>query len=211
MVVVSLKVETGAEPIPSVLRIGLSDGSLFSFKIPYLPAELQGEDFFSPGRELSSGEEEACRFAAACYRTERAALRLVARAEQTCRGIAHKLELRGFAASCVQAVVSRLEDLEILDDERYAALWLHARLARSASEGPRKLLAALRRRGIQSGAAEAALKKVLDFQTESALLRGYLKKNLPRAPQNDNFLRKQLKYEGFSVPVIEAVWEGEET
>jgi SOS response regulatory protein OraA/RecX len=204
-----MTVETISEPSPSVFRIGLSDGSLFSFLVSYLPAEFQKEGFFSPGRDLSSAEEEACRFAAACYRTERAALRLAARAEQTCRGMAYKLELRGFASPCIQAVVSRLEGLEILNDERYAALWLHSRLARTA-EAPRKLLTALRRRGICSGDASAALQKVLDFQAESALLKGYLKKNHPHVPPNDSFLKKQLKYEGFSVSVIEAVWEGEE-
>ncbi|MDR0589276.1 MAG: recombination regulator RecX, partial [Spirochaetaceae bacterium] len=197
MTVVSLKAGTAAEPSPLVLRIGLADGSLFSFKLPYLPAEFQDEGLFSPGRDLSSAEEEACRFAAACYRTERAALRLVARAEQTRRGITHKLEIRGFAPSCIQAVVSYLTDLEIVNDERYAVLWLQARLARSV-EAPRKLSAALRRRGIGSRVADGALKRVLDFQTESALLRGYLKKQGAPAPGTESFLKKQLKYEGFS-------------
>ncbi|MFP3090075.1 RecX family transcriptional regulator [Treponema sp. TIM-1] len=209
MTVVSLKVGTAVESTPSVLRIGLSDGSLFSFKLPYLPAEFQDESVFSPGRDLSPAEEESCRFAAACYRTERAALRLVARAEQTCRGITHKLEIRGFIPSCIQAVVSYLTDLEIISDERYAVLWLHARLARSV-EAPRKLLAGLRRRGISSRVAEGALKRVLDFQTESALLRGYLKKKHAPDLQTDRFLKKQLKYEGFSPSVIEEVWEEEE-
>jgi regulatory protein len=181
---------------------------LFSFKLPYLPAELRGEGFFSPGRELSSAEEDACRFAAACYRTERAALRLVARAEQTCRGMARKLELRGFTAPCIAAVVSYLAGMEILNDERYATLWLRSRLARSA-EGPRKLLAGLRRRGISSGAAWGALQAVLDFEAESALLKRYLKKNRPPAPKQDAFFKKRLKYEGFSPEVIEAVWEEE--
>lgn len=209
MTVVSLKVGTGDNSNSSVLRIGLSDGSLFSFKLPYLPVEFQDEAFFSPGRELSSVEEESCRFAAACYRTERAALRLVARAEQTCRGIAHKLELRGFAAACIQVVVAYLTDLEIINDERYAVLWLHARLARSA-EAPRKLLAALRRRGIGSSAAGEALRTVLDVQTESALLQRYLKKKYPHDPKTDKFLKKHLKYEGFSPSVIERVWDEEE-
>jgi regulatory protein len=209
MTVVSLKAGTGAGSTPQVLRIGLSDGSLFSFKLPYLPAELRDEGVFSPGRDLSSTEEDACRFAAACYRTERAALRLVARAEQTRRGIARKLEIRGFTPSCIRAVVTYLGDLEIISDERYAVLWLHARLARSA-EAPRKLLAGLCRRGISSRAAEEALKKVLDFQTESALLKGYLKKKHTRNPQTDKYVKKQLKYEGFSPGVIEMVWEAEE-
>jgi regulatory protein len=207
MTVVSLKVGTGSEA-SSVFRIGLADGSLFSFKLPYLPAELRGEDFFSPGRDLSSVEEEACRFAAACYRTERAALRLAARAEQTRRGIARKLELRGFAAPCVHAVVSYLEDRGIINDERYAASWLRMRLARSA-EGPRKLFAALRQRGINSLAAGEALKTVLDFSTEVLLLKGYLKKKRLSNPKEERFLKKQLKYEGFSPEVIEAVWEEE--
>ncbi|MDR1109088.1 MAG: recombination regulator RecX [Spirochaetaceae bacterium] len=208
MTVVSLKVGTGSEAALLVFRIGLADGSLFSFRLLYLPVELQGEDFFSPGRDLSSAEEEACRFAAACYRTERAALRLVARAEQTRRGIARKLELRGFTAPCIQAVVSCLEGRGIIDDERYAASWLRLRLGRSA-EGPRKLLAALLRRGIPSSSAGEALKTVLDFPTESVLLNRYLKKNRFSNPKEERFLKKQLKYEGFSPAVIEAVWEEE--
>jgi regulatory protein len=208
MTVVSLKAGTGSEAVPPVFRIGFADGSLFSFKLPYLPAELRREDFFSPGRDLSSAEEEACRFAAACYRTERAALRLAARAEQTRRGIARKLELRGFAVPCIQAVVSFLESQGIINDERYAASWLRVRLARSA-ESPRKLLAALRQRGINSSSAGEALKTVLDFPTESALLKRYLKKNRRPTPKEAWLLKKQLKYEGFSPEVIEAAGDEE--
>jgi regulatory protein len=208
MTVVSLKVGTGSEAVPLVFRIGLADGSLFSFKLPYLPAELRGEDFFSPGRDLSSAEEEACRFAAACYRTERVALRLAARAEQTRRGIARKLELRGFTAPCIHAVVSYLEGRGIIDDERYAASWLRSRLGRSA-EGPRKLFVALRQRGISSADAGEALKTVLDFPAESALLNRYLKKNRRPNSKEERFLKRQLKYEGFSPAVIEAAGEEE--
>ncbi|MDR1618170.1 MAG: regulatory protein RecX, partial [Treponema sp.] len=91
MIVVSVK--TGAET--ELKRVELSDGSLFLLRACYLSGHFSG-DCFAGGDEISAAGEEALRFAAACFRAERAALRLVARAEQTVRGLSRKLERRGF-------------------------------------------------------------------------------------------------------------------
>jgi regulatory protein len=205
MTVVSIKT-AGPEAGPLISRIGLSDGSLFSFNHTYLPPFWQDEAFFLPGRELEGDAVEAVRFAAACFRTERAALRLVARAEQTGAGLARKLEHRGHSPACIRAVIAHLEELEILSDQRYALLWLQSRLVRDA-RSPLQLLTALSNRGIDRDTARTALKSALDFEQESALLRRYLAKKRLSGAGKDSFLKQRLKHEGFSPAVLEWFWE----
>jgi regulatory protein len=207
MTLVSMKAGTDAE----LRRIKLSDGSLFSLRTCYITG-CYGGDFdsrFVEGGEISAREEGALRFAAACLRTERIALRLIARAEQTVPGLSLKLKRRGFEMSCISAVLRRLEDLNIVNDRRFAGLWILSRLARRV-ESPRRLLTALRNRGISRDDAEAALKSLLDFQNESVLLRDYIKKHrlLPALEQaGDLSLKYRLKHEGFSSAVIQNYWE----
>jgi regulatory protein len=202
MTIVAVKSGTGA----GIRRLELSDGSLFSFKTCYLPAVFFDDSRYVPGAEISPGEEEHFRFAAACLRGERAALRLISRAEQTCLGLRRKLEKAGHPSPCVRAVLARLRELEIVDDSRYARLWIQSRLARRA-ESPRRLLAALRGRGIPRQETEEALRSVLDSGTERALLERFLKKNrLPGAGEAPN-IRNILKREGFSPALIQDYWE----
>jgi regulatory protein len=196
----------GPEAGPLISRIGLSDGSLFSFNHTYLPPFLQEGAYFLPGKDLSGDEVEALRFAAACFRTERAALRLVARAEQTGAGLARKLERRGHSPSCIRVVISHLGELEIVNDQRYAGLWLQSRLVRGA-HSPLQLLNSLSNRGIDRDIARTALKSALDFEHELALLRRYLTKKRLSGAGTDSFLKQRLKYEGFSPPVLQWFWE----
>jgi regulatory protein len=195
MTIVAIKSGTGAE----IRRVELSDGSLFSFKICYLPVVFFDDSRYTPGREISPGEEEDFRFASSCLRAEKAALRLVSRAEQSGLGLRRKLGKAGYSPPCVQAVLARLGELGIVDDSRYARLWLQARLAGKA-EGPRRLLAALRHRGIPRQDAEEALRAVLNPEAERALLEKFLKKKRLSAaePKAGGILRG----EGFSPSLI---------
>jgi regulatory protein len=205
MTVVSVK--TGADP--ETVRIELSSGSLFSFKTVYIPSFYQNESLYTPGRELSPDEEGAVFFAAACYRTERIALRLVARAEQSAFNLARKLERRGHSASSVRAVLSRLRELEIVSDKRYAELWIRSRLSRRA-ESPRFLTTALRGRGIDKEDLRSALKSVLNPENEWTLLQRYLLKNRLSLNETGASLKYLLKSEGFSGPVLDRYWEEQE-
>ncbi|MCL1931585.1 MAG: RecX family transcriptional regulator, partial [Treponema sp.] len=109
----------------------------------------------------------------------------------------------------------------LLDDRRYARLWLESRIARQASS-PRRLLAALRARGIDRRDAEAALKETLNDDAERQLLERYVQKlrrkgafsvntdsvnaDSEDADSADNrSLRYALKSEGFSSLTIEIV------
>jgi regulatory protein len=215
MTIVSVKPETAGEISggTEIRRVELSDGTLFSFKTSYLPSFLTDDSLYAPGsaegRELADGEEEALRFAAACLRAERAAFRLIARAEQSRSGLMRKLKRSGHGNSCVQAVLERLSGLGAVNDSRFAELWLVSRLSVRTSS-PRALLASLRNRGIAGGDAEAALKKTLDADTELELLERYAEKNNLTGQGEWSFVRSKLKFEGFSSTAIQRFREERE-
>jgi regulatory protein len=146
-------------------------------------------------------------------RAEKPALRLIARAEQCTLGLTRKLEKRGLDTACVNEVISRLCELKLVDDSRYAQLWLESRLRLTRS--PRRLLVSLCTRGIDREDAEAALKTVLDEETELALLSRFYKKYSRKASRRketrflteSGSLKNLFKSEGFSPQVIERFLE----
>jgi regulatory protein len=149
-------------------------------------------------REINAAEEAGFRFASECLRAERTALRLIARAEQSVSGLTYKLERRGHGTACVNAAVSRLVELKLLDDRRFAQLWLESRLRLTRS--PRRLLSSLAGRGIDREDAQTALKAVLDEETEFALLKRFAEKRLRNIDRSS--LKRVLKAEGFSFSAI---------
>jgi len=190
-----------------VSRVEFADGSLFSFKDCYCVPFIT--DSYVDGCEINAEEEEALRFASACLRTEKIALRLIARAEQNVFGLTRKLKKRKHDPDCINAVIAQLCAMGLLDDHRYARLWLESRIIRQATS-PRRLLAALRSRGIDRHAAEAALQETLDDEAERQLLERYVQKvrrknEDPEGAVGANIrsLRYILKGEGFSSSAIE--------
>ncbi|MDR1326712.1 MAG: recombination regulator RecX [Treponema sp.] len=142
---------------------------------------------------------------------EQAALRLVARAEQTFYGLSCKLEQKGHSASCVRTVVSRLSELGIVSDSRYAELWLNSRLT-LGGDSPCRLNAALCSKGIDRDVVSAALKATLNLEKEMFLIRRFLEKKRlfpAESYETRRSLRQTLRAEGFSLMALE-VWEGEE-
>ena len=208
MTLVSLKTGTqdGLSNGTVLLKIELSDSSSLFIKDYYLN---NYPGVFEAGREISPVEEEILRFADACFRAERAGLRLIARAEQTQAGLSRKLEARFHSSACVSAVLSRFVEIDLVNDERYAERWLRSRLARKTGKisGPHRLSAALGSRGIGREAIKAAFDKVLDEETEFALLQRFIAKKPIRINAKMYLLRSRLKHEGFSSPVINRYFE----
>jgi regulatory protein len=165
---------------------------------------LNGKSTAAPVQDGASSSPNASleENTTALLRAEKAALRLIARAEQCSNGLALKLEKRGHETACINTVISRLLEQKLIDDKRYAQLWLesHLRLARS----PRRLAASLCRRGIERDDADNALKTALDEEEEFALLLRYVKKHLRKKSGKENAfsLKHLLKSEGFSPQVI---------
>ena len=150
-------------------------------------------------------DAEVSRFITSCHKAEEAALRLIARAEQNSFALMVKLERKGFDTAVIRAVISGLSERGLLDDGRYAELWLRSRLVTKV-QGPKSLLFSLRKRGIDRHSAKRALEKVLDPDAEYALLLRNIEKlqktppsKLKKAPP----LRTRLKCEGFSAESLE--------
>ena len=199
-------------------RAELSDGSFFLFRLCYLSPPLASEGIFDAGGidapegfELSQSEEEGIRFASDCFGAEKAALQLIARAEQNAFGLRRKLEKRGHGSACAGAVTARLCELGLLDDCRYARLWLESRVGRQASS-PSRLRAALRAKGIDKEDAESALREALDDEAELRLLERFARKwqrkrGAKGGEEDADDFRRSLKYllksEGFSYAAIE--------
>ena len=200
MTIVSLKSEDSLSN--GLLKAELSDGSELSFSTYYLPEEVKPV-FCKEDQELASREEEAFRFAAACYLAEKAALKLIARAEQNSMGLTAKLEQRGHKTAAVKAVVLRLLDRNLLNDERYSELWLRSRLSRGKRISPRWLLVSLGKRGIDRNSSHRALQKVLNPETEYTLLLKYVEKTGVPGDEKEEIPRAWLKCEGFSSAVLD--------
>ena len=217
MIIVALKTESYVRKSGrgEQYRVELSDGSLFSFKNYYLPPGIFNEYLDNPkeaeGRDINAEEEAAFRHASACLRAEKAALRLIARAEQCTQGLARKLERRSHDKTCVDMVISRLTDIKLLDDSRYAQLWLESRLRLARS--PRRLLSALCGRGIDRDDAETALKTALDDETEFSMLTRFVNKRLRKKNGEGETVTRSLKYmlksEGFSLSAIERFFDND--
>jgi len=199
-----------------VFKIELSNGSQFQVKNFYLNyfygihetggPEDSGIDELEmkEGRKITSGEEDAFRFASMCYKAERTGSRLISRAEQTSSGLARKLESRGYDQSSVSAVLQWFEKYDLVNDSRYAERWLRARISRKTGKipGPRKLSAALGSRGIRGSALKEAFDRTLDEETEYSLLLRFMSKNHNGGFSGSYSLRARLRYEGFSSSVI---------
>jgi regulatory protein len=205
MTITSIKQQTCSEAGVFVYRVGLSDGSLFSVKTSYISASL-----CSLNRELSPEDVTALRHATACFRCEAAALRLVANAEQTVYGLSRKLEQRGHSSSSVKVVMSRLTELEIVSDRRYAELWIQSRVLRGG-DSPRRMSAALRTKGLDGATVNAAMKASLNQEKEARLLQRFIEKRRLTGESGDErrFLKQTLRGEGFSSAILQ-MWEDEE-
>jgi regulatory protein len=193
-------------------KIGFSDGTFLSIKPCYLEDYCEDPASWEAGKEFSPSEEEILHFAAACYKAEQAGMRLVGNAEQTRLGLTRKLEQRGHERACVQAVISRFLDLDLVNDGRYAEFWLRSRLARRGGkvQGPKKLSASLGSKGVDRGTILEVFDKLLDEEAEFALLERFLEKNThPRGGLggDGHSLRGFLKSEGFSADVLNHYFE----
>jgi len=192
------------------LKVSLNDGTTLTIGTIYLPPELP-EAFFCPGAIITDEAGIALDCAAACLAAEQAALRLIARAEQCTVGLSRKLEQRRHSAEIVRIALARLTEMDLVNDARFAELWLKPKISRG-SKGPRTILAALQSRGIDAKTARAALDALLTEDAEAALLRRCLEKAHIKQWETEGEKRQIrffLKAEGFSATAIESYFESE--
>jgi len=196
MTVASVKKEAD----PDVLRIGLSDGSSFLLRISCL-ATLPGSSVedreLCVGTVLDEDFEGRLRLAGSVHKAERNALQLIALREQSSAGLNLKLQKKGIDSQVRALVLNRLVESGLLDDERFASLWLASRIRRK-TEGRVRLVAGLRKRGISGSLADRVVSREFGFDAEAALVRRFLAiAGVDHGPL-DPRMRKELHDAGFS-------------
>lgn len=102
------------------------------------------------------------------------ALNLLTRREHTAAELTQKLKMRGFAADEIEAEIERLSAVELLSDQRFAASYLEARLARGY--GPLKIVFELKNKGITEEASNNLVKSIASDVWENSLRELYQKK-----------------------------------
>ncbi len=83
------------------------------------------------------------------------ALDLLARREHARAELDAKLQARGFERSCVEFTLDQLAAERLQDDARFAEAFVRARMSRG--QGPLRIRAELKARGLNHGLAEEAL------------------------------------------------------
>ena len=153
-------------------------------------------------------------------KAEKAALALVARAEQCTHGLKYKLEKKKIPVDVIQNVLDHLIELNLVNDLRYAQLWLKMKIGRG-NKGPRMLSLLLKAKGMDTATIDAALAAVLTPEVETVLLRNCLNKaahdkkdrakilNAKNPDDSKAATRRFLKMEGFSAEAIECYFDAQ--
>jgi len=119
-----------------------------------------------------------------------------------------KLKKKGFDTLVVKEVVSRFLERNLLNDTRYAELWIRSRLSTKRKLTPLWLLSSLAKRGINRDSSKKALEKVLDPEIEFTMLLIYLKNSNSLEKKEPWVQKALLKREGFSPEVLEKFTTG---
>ena len=180
---------------PEILKVGFSDGSLFSLRISYLPLEMREKILLD--WEPDAEEQGQLNLASEGLRAEKYALTLIARSEQCVFGLSRKMERHGFSRNSSKSALLRIESLGLVDDRRYACLWLRSRIARG-SDSPKRLLATLVGKGVPHSIAQAEIRDACPPKREALLIGRFLKKKSVPGHGGTSILRQYLRSAGFS-------------
>jgi len=169
----------------------ISDGS--SFFISFRSVEDLG---IYPGMILSSHEMEALQRAAEYHRGYEKAVDLVARSEHSRFQLFQKLLKRGFSDTIAEEICRDFEKRGFIDDQRYAEMWIESR-CRRRPEGPDRINAGLRGRGISREVTENAVSRFFTEENLLAVFYRAVEKEKRRYSENPEALKKRLCYLGF--------------
>ena len=155
-----------------------------------------------------AGDASSPEYTAEYKKAEQTALRLIARAEQCSRVLVYKLEKKKFNPHIIKDLIGHLEELDLVNDLRYAQLWLKTRI-RNGNKAPRMLNMLLLNKGLDRETVKTALDSAFTPEAETALLRRCIAKFDHDKNKNNTktALRSFLKMQGFSADAINLYME----
>jgi SOS response regulatory protein OraA/RecX len=129
------------------------------------------------------------------------AIGLLAGAEHCTRSLERKLLLRGYGEDEVGQTLARLGEENLLNDSRFAGMWIEFRQKRR-DEGGRRLVEGLQRRGVDRLTARAAVKAAACTDEYRAAFFRAKEKILARENIDKNALLSILLRKGYSLSEI---------
>ncbi|MDR3687523.1 MAG: regulatory protein RecX [Coriobacteriia bacterium] len=125
------------------------------------------------------------------------ALMLLGYRDRSRAELARKLHDAGYPTAVSAQVVERFVEIELVDDERFAAAWVRTRAA--AGYGARRIGQELAQKGIDPDTAAAALEPIAGSDEQLARARAVLRERVPAdRKERDKFVRR-LVTKGFSL------------
>jgi regulatory protein len=160
------------------VTVRLSNGSSF-----LAPAEIVVAEGLGVGETLDDARLASLASRSQMLLARSRALFLLSRSAHTRRGLARKLEARGFGPDAVKAAVARMVELGYLDDRSFARDWARARVA-GRPEGWKAVYRGLLARGVPRAIAAEAAAEVCPDEAELEMARRVAAALPPRTAAN---------------------------
>jgi regulatory protein len=142
------------------VRVHLSDGSLF-----LLHAEVCAREGVRAGEAMGADRLAQLLQSSELIFARSRALSLLSRAAHTRKGLAQKLQARGFSAEAVRSAVERMRELGYLDDKAFADGWVRSRIA-TRKDGWMAIYRGLLGKGVARAIAEEVVETHCPFEVE---------------------------------------------
>jgi regulatory protein len=115
-------------------------------------------------------------------------LRVLGHRERSTAELRRRLSDDGYPEPVVAVVVARFEELQLVDDARFAALWVRTR--NSAGLGPQRIRRELRERGVSDEIIREAMSGVMDADQVERARQTLGNRPLATASDRDRALRR---------------------
>ena len=125
------------------------------------------------------------------------ALQLLGYRERSAAELLSKLKDGGYPESVASAIVQRYQEVELVDDTRFAFAWARSRLA--AGYGARRISRELAEKGVSPEVVTSALEQAGEPADEPELALNSLRGRAPRDRQDGQRLVRRLLGRGFSM------------
>jgi regulatory protein len=125
------------------------------------------------------------------------AFRLLGYRDRSRAELGRKLHDRGYPAEVASAIVARLEELGIVDDQRFAASWVRSRVAQGM--GARRIARELSQKGVAAETIDAALTPEASEETQLRAAVHALRGKVATEPRQRDRLVRRLVTKGFDL------------
>jgi regulatory protein len=125
------------------------------------------------------------------------AFRLLGYRDRSRGELSGKLRDRGYPAEVAGAIAARLEELGVVDDQRFAASWVRSRAAQGM--GARRIAGELAQKGVASETIDAALAQEASEDTQLQTAVHALRGKVATDPKHRDRLVRRLVAKGFDL------------